>query len=349
MLANDLLAWYDAHRRTLPFRGTTDPYRIWVSEIMLQQTRTETVGAYFTRFMQRFPTVFALAAAPLEDVLKMWEGLGYYSRARNLHKAADILAAEYNGVFPADVALLQQLPGVGAYTAAAIASIAFDLPAPAIDGNLTRVISRVRGIREDVGMPSVKRQLSEYANQMMPATRCGDFNQALMDIGATICTPGTPGCAACPLVAHCDAYAKGDADMLPIKAAAQPPRPVQVSVLLVTCGDRILMRQRKEALLSGLWVYLLLEETPSRAAMAKELKRLGITATYQQPLCEARHVFTHRIWNMALHHYISETCTPLPGSRWVTLGEMEALPLPTAMRVAKQCARDLLSERKEQP
>ena len=192
LLSTLLLAWYDAHGRVLPFRGTKDPYRIWLSEIMLQQTRTETVGAYYTRFLARFPDVFALADAPEQDVLKCWEGLGYYSRARNLHKAAKQVAQQYHGSFPADLDALRALPGVGDYTAAAVASIAFDLPAPAMDGNLTRVLSRFHGVREDVGMPSVKRRLLDLAQGDMPPVRCGDFNQALMDLGATVCIPGTP-------------------------------------------------------------------------------------------------------------------------------------------------------------
>ena len=165
MLSTLLLAWYDVNKRVLPFRGTKDPYRIWVSEIMLQQTRTETVGAYYERFLALFPDVFALAAAKEQEVLKAWEGLGYYSRARNLHKAARAVAEMYGGVFPADLEKLRALPGVGDYTAAAVASIAFDLPAPAMDGNLTRVFSRVRGVREDVGAPSVKRKLLEIARE----------------------------------------------------------------------------------------------------------------------------------------------------------------------------------------
>ena len=184
-----LLSWYDAHKRTLPFRGTKDPYRIWVSEIMLQQTRTETVAGYYSRFLDRFPDVFALADAPEEDVLKCWEGLGYYSRARNLHKAAKAVVEQYGGVFPADLEKLRALPGVGDYTAAAVTSIAFDIPAPAMDGNLTRVLSRFHGIREDVDIPAVKRRLADLGREDMPDTRCGDFNQALMDLGATVCTP----------------------------------------------------------------------------------------------------------------------------------------------------------------
>ena len=342
MLSTLLLAWYDQHRRTLPFRGTKDPYRIWVSEIMLQQTRTETVGAYYERFLARFPDVFALAAAPEQEVLKAWEGLGYYSRARNLHKAAGIIVSEYKGAFPPDLEKLRALPGVGDYTAAAVASIAFDLPAPAMDGNLTRVLARVHGVRQDVGAPSVKRQLRKLGETDMPAARCGDFNQALMDLGAMVCTPGTPGCDSCPLQTRCDAYAAGDADMLPIKAAAAPPKELAVGIAVVTYGARTLLLERKEALLKGLWVFPLTEEGDGPAEMEMRLKQLGVRARFKEALGHARHVFTHRVWNMTVYHYIAQEQTAREG-RWASLAEMNALPLPTAIRAAKSWAAGLLT------
>ncbi len=341
MLSTLLLAWYDVHGRVLPFRGTKDPYRIWLSEIMLQQTRTETVGAYYTRFLSRFPDVFSLAEAPEQDVLKCWEGLGYYSRARNLHRAAKQIVEQYSGSFPADLEALRALPGVGDYTAAAVASIAFDLPAPAMDGNLTRVLSRFHGVREDVGIPSVKRRLLELGQEDMPQTRCGDFNQALMDLGATVCIPGTPDCDACPLRPLCNAYQTGDAELLPVKAAAKPPKEIPMAVVLITCGNKIWMTQRKEALLKNLWVYLLMENAQIPADVEKVLKGLSVRAAFQGTLGNARHVFTHRVWNMTLCHYAAEN-TDCREGRFVTLSEMRALPLPTAMRAAKEQAEKLL-------
>ena len=337
-----LLAWYDEHKRMLPFRGTKDPYRIWVSEIMLQQTRTETVGAYYTRFLDRFPNVFALAAAPEEDVLKCWEGLGYYSRARNLHKASKAVVEQYGGVFPADLDLLRALPGVGDYTAAAVASIAFDLPAPAMDGNLTRVLSRFHGVREDVDIPAVKRRLADLGREDMPGSRCGDFNQALMDLGATVCTPGTPDCEACPLRPLCNAYKESDAETLPVKAAAKPPRDVAMAVALITCRGRIWMTQRKETLLKSLWVYHLTENDENRQEMEKAIKALGILVSYKNKLGKARHIFTHRVWNMTLYHYEAASAECKEG-RFVTLKEMNALPIPTAMKAAKEQAVRLLT------
>ncbi|MBR6187012.1 MAG: A/G-specific adenine glycosylase [Clostridia bacterium] len=342
MLASLLLAWYDTHRRVLPFRGTKDPYRVWISEIMLQQTRTETVGAYYERFLLSFPDVFTLADASEQDVLKCWEGLGYYSRARNLHKAAKAVVSAYGGVFPADVEKLRALPGVGDYTAAAVGSIAFGLPAPAMDGNLTRVLSRVHGVREDVGAPSVKRRLADLAQADMPPVRCGDFNQALMDLGATVCVPGTPECESCPLRPLCDAYKAGDADALPVKTAAKPPAEIPVSVALITCGGKIYLRQRKETLLGGLWVYQLTERAKDVFDIEKAQKALGIRAHPVKALGPARHVFTHRVWNMTVYHYEAEDTACREG-RFFTLREMEKLPIPTAMRAARAFAQELLT------
>ncbi|MBQ6805210.1 MAG: A/G-specific adenine glycosylase [Clostridia bacterium] len=344
MLATLLLAWYDGHKRVLPFRGTKDPYRIWLSEIMLQQTRTETVGAYYERFLSLFPDVFALARAEEQAVLKAWEGLGYYSRARNLHKAAKVIAEDYQGIFPADLDLLRALPGVGDYTAAAVASIAFDLPAPAMDGNLTRVLSRVHGIRQDVGMPSVKRELLSLGQQDMPHQRCGDFNQALMDLGAMVCTPGTPDCEKCPLRPLCNACAAGDAEDLPVKAAAKAPKEIKTGIAIVTCGARTLLMQRKEALLNGLWVFPMTEEGDTRADVEKRLKSLGIRARFRQKMGEARHVFTHRIWQMQVYHYIADEPQSREG-QWADLKMIDALPLPTAVRAARAWACNLLTPR----
>ncbi len=340
--AETLLRWYDAHRRVLPFRGTHDPYRVWLSEIMLQQTRTETVGAYYTRFLAQFPDVFALAAADEQDVLKAWEGLGYYSRARNLLKAARTVVNDFHGEFPHDAETLRTLSGVGEYTAAAIASIAFDSPAPAMDGNLTRVLSRVYGVREDASMPSTKRKLRELAQAAMPKMRCGEFNQALMDIGATICTPGTPDCEHCPLIAFCDAEKEGDAELLPILPVKQPPKEIFLNVLLLTHKDKIYLTKRRESLLNGLYVYFLTEDEPTIA-----LRKNGLKSAYLRDLGIARHVFTHRIWQMHIYH---AEITALPDSMtadFYTLDEMNALPIPTAMRAAKQFAREILNGSEE--
>lgn len=344
-----LLPWYDQNRRQLPFRGTRDPYAVWISEIMLQQTRTETVAGYYKRFMQRFPNVKSLAAAAQQEVLKYWEGLGYYSRARNLHRAAQIIVDDHGGQFPQDHEAVRALPGIGDYTAAAICSIAFGQPWPAIDGNLTRVISRVHGIREDVGMPSVQRQIRQLATENIDQARPGDWNQALMDIGATICIPGTPDCARCPLQGQCDAYAQEDADLLPLRAAAKPPVPVPVGVALVTCGNRVLLQQREAALLRGLWVFVLNEGDDTQQSLQKKLKSMGLAAEFRADLGEARHIFTHRIWNMRLYHFEAAQRVSLKNAQWADSEQLNALPLPTVMKKARQEAARLLKLKGDAP
>ena len=337
-----LLDWYDANRRVLPFRGTRDPYAVWISEIMLQQTRTDTVSGYYTRFMNRFPNIAALAQADEQEVLKYWEGLGYYSRARNLHKAAQIMQREYGGRFPGTYEGIRALPGVGDYTAAAVASIAYRLPYPAIDGNLTRVLARVHGVREDVGRPSVKRLIHELGEREIDRERPGDWNQALMDLGATICVPGTPDCARCPLQAQCDAYAQGDADQLPIRAAARPPVPVDVGVGLVIAEGRVLTIKRDAALLKGLWTFLLCEGDSTPEGMARKLEALGMQANRIIPLGEARHVFTHRIWNMQLYRVDLPAMHGRTAGQWADAQTLTGLPLPTAMKAARRAAMDIL-------
>lgn len=327
-LAETLLEWYDRNKRVLPFRGTDDPYKIWLSEIMLQQTRTETVGAYYERFLSAYPTVEALSRAQEGDVLKAWEGLGYYSRARNLLKCARAVMRDYDGRFPRDAKTLEKLPGVGPYTAAAVASIAFDQRVPAMDGNLTRVISRVYGMREDAASPSGKRALYTLAQDAMPKTRSGAFNQALMDIGATICTPGTPSCALCPLSPYCAAYRDGDAEALPVLPLKKPQKVVPLSVLLVTRGDAVYLEKRDEKLLNGLYVFLLCNPGEEE----KALKKRGIAARPCGVLGTARHVFTHLIWEMTILRYRAESA--VPSARFYTLEEAALLPIPTAMRAA---------------
>ena len=338
-----LLSWYDQNARDLPWRGFHDSYRTWISEIMLQQTRVDTVIPYYHRFLSLFPTLEALAAAPEEQVLKAWEGLGYYSRARNLQKGARQVMREYQGRLPSDPEELEKITGIGPYTAGAIASIAYDRRVPAVDGNVIRVLSRVFGIREDVTVPSVRRRLSQLAAGLVPADRPGDYNQAVMDLGATVCVPGTPDCARCPLAAGCDACAEEDADLLPVRAAAKPPVPVDVGVGLVTCGDRILMQRRDAALLRGLWVFFLMEGDASREGMQKKLRSLGLDAAYKTDLGEAQHVFTHRIWNMRLYHFEASEPIPLQDFTWVDAEQLRALPLPTAMRAAKKAAEAILN------
>ena len=340
-----LLAWYDANARELPWRGIRDPYRTWVSETMLQQTRVETVLGYYARFLARFPTVADLAAAPLDDVLKLWEGLGYYSRARNLHRGAQQVMAEHGGVLPSEVDALRRISGIGPYTAGAIASIAYDVAAPAVDGNVIRVTSRLTGLRENVGMPSVRRELEKRAAALVSPERPGDFNQAMMDLGATVCVPGTPACERCPLSGMCDAFAAGDAEDLPVMPRKNPPRQIFYDVCLIFSGDRVLMRQRTEAMLCGLWVYPMLEGRHTLRQLPQAVKRLTkLTVKDMAEAGEARHVFTHQVWQMRLLIMRTEADAAPDGWRFVTLEEMDRLALPSAMRAAAKAVRDALND-----
>lgn len=340
-----LLDWYDAHARILPWRGIHDPYRTWVSETMLQQTRVETVLGYYARFLERFPTVHALAEAPQDDVLKLWEGLGYYSRARNLHKGAQQVVAEYGGTIPQDIAALRKISGIGPYTAGAIASIAYDKAVPAVDGNVIRVVSRLKGVRENVGVPSVRRQIEQTAAEMVSPERPGDFNQAMMDLGATVCVPGTPACEKCPLADLCDACAAGDAEELPQLPRKRPPKELQYDVCLIFSGDRVLMRQRTETMLNGMWVYPMLDGRRTLRQLPAAAKRLtGVPVVSVESAGEARHVFTHQVWEMRLFVMQTDAQEAPQGWRFVTLDEMNALALPSAVRDPAKIVRERLAD-----
>ncbi len=345
--AQALLQWYDAIKRDLPWRKTRDPYCIWLSEIMLQQTRTETVKGYYARFLSQFPTVAALAAAPQEHVLKVWEGLGYYSRARNLQKAAQVITERHGGVFPSVYEDILSLPGIGPYTAGAIGSIAFGLPVPAIDGNVYRVASRFFGVRENIGHPSVQKQIRQLVAQSIPLERPGDYNQALMELGATLCCPGAPDCARCPWHSLCDACREGDAASLPVHEKKRPPRQMDVAVCLLTYKEQILVCRRRERMLNGLYVFWLIEDESSIERAQALLCESGLPCRFAASMGEARHVFTHRVWNMRILHYRLESAPAsstldAAGACLVTRAQLDALPFPSAMKAALSAARQLL-------
>ena len=334
-----LLRWYDAGHRTMPWRGSRDPYAIWVSETMLQQTRVETVIPYYHRFLAAFPDVRALAEADTEEVLKRWEGLGYYQRARNLQAGARQVMAEYGGRLPETAAELAKIKGIGPYTAGAVASIAFGRPEPAVDGNVIRVISRLTGLRENVGVPSVRRRLTETVRGLIPPERPGDFNQALMDLGAGLCCPGTPDCDACPLRAFCDACAAGDADLLPYLPDKAPPKQEAWAVLIAVNGaGEVLLAPRRERLLQGLWCFPMLPGTPGREEIRQALrKNWGLEPGQPAARGEARHVFTHRVWNMTL--WVAPVAGGAPeGWRFCGPEEAARLPMPTAVKAARALA-----------
>jgi A/G-specific adenine glycosylase len=302
-LAKRLLNWYAHHQRALPWRGTTDPYRIWVSEIMLQQTQVETVRPYYARWMAQFPTVEALAAAPQQAVLAAWEGLGYYSRARNLHHAAQVVMAEHGGTLPRTVAALRALPGIGRYTAAAIASIAFGADAAVLDGNVKRVLARVFDVREDVKAPAGEARLWALAESLVPAGRAGDYNQALMDLGATICTPRTPACLLCPLRELCAALRLGVQHERPVRAERRPLPERSLAAGVVWKRGRVLIAQRAaRGLLGGLWAFPAVEldvtTAESEAARASALRKglraeWGLSVRAGKQAQSLEHGFTH--------------------------------------------------------
>ena len=251
-----VLQWYAGHKRPLPWRGVSDPYRIWVSEIMAQQTQVETVVPYYRRWLQRFPTVHALAAAPLGEVLACWEGLGYYARARNLHRAARIVVDQYGGRLPPTLDGLRALPGIGAYTAAAIGSIAFGVDAAALDGNIQRVLARVFDIRLDVKSTRGQKVMRALAQSLVPAGRAGDYNEALMDVGATVCTPRTPQCPICPLRSICHARRLGVQLERPLPRRRPPLPERQATAAVVRKRGWVLIVQRPpEKLLGSLWAF----------------------------------------------------------------------------------------------
>lgn len=343
-LRGKLLQWYDAHRRDLPWRRSRDPYAIWISETMLQQTRVETVIPYYERFLARFPDVESLASADRDDVFELWSGLGYYSRARNLQRAAQMMCDEFGNRLPDTAADLRRLPGVGRYTAGAVASIAFDRPEPVVDGNVARVLTRLLDLRADITRKDVAERLWQEAEALARGPRPGDLNQALMEFGATQCTPRSPRChEGCPLARSCRGLASGDVESLPTKPKKRPPRSVQAIAVWLPRNRRVLAVQRPETgLLANLW------ELPggelARGVEAKDRvaslieERVGLSIRSPLHAGTLEHVFTHL--RMQLHVF---RCTHAHGRvrrdgyqdhRWLAPARFESLPVATLTRKA---------------
>ena len=350
----DLLAWYDRHRRVLPWRAPpgrrANPYHVWLSEIMLQQTTVKAVGPYYAKFLKLWPDISALAAAPLDDVLKAWAGLGYYARARNLHACARAVVERHGGKIPATEALLRELPGIGPYTAAAIAAIAFDECTSPVDGNIERVIARLYAL--ETPLPAAKPEISRLARALTPPQRSGDFAQAMMDLGATICTPKSPACILCPWNESCAAYARGNAETFPRRLPKREGDLRRGAAFVVQrADDFVLVRTRPEkGLLGGMtevptteWskdfdASTAMKGAPHFASMRKPL-------AWQKTLGVVRHVFTH--FPLELIVYVSEvparTAAP-KATRWVKISELGGEALPSLMR--KVIGHALPSERK---
>lgn len=299
-IAEPLLAWYDRGRRILPWREEPTPYHVWVSEIMLQQTRVEAVKPYYDRFMSSLPDIGSLAGAEEELLLKLWEGLGYYNRVRNLNKAAKIIMEEYNGVMPEQYEELLKLPGIGSYTAGAISSIAYGRPVPAVDGNVLRVLARLRCDERDIMQQQVKKQVEKELSGSMPEKRPGDFNQALMELGAMVCIPnGAPKCSQCPWEELCLAHREGRELDFPVKSKKKA-RTIEKKTVLIICDENkaALRKRPAKGLLAGLYEFPCLEGHLTENEVLGRLKEMGLTVLHIKEIGESRHIFTHKEWHM---------------------------------------------------
>ncbi len=355
----ELLEWYDRNRRILPWREDPTPYHVWLSEIMLQQTRVEAGKAYYLRFLEQLPDIASLAAAPEEVYLKLWEGLGYYSRVRNLHRAAVTIMEEYGGRMPDDAKELEKLPGIGPYSAAAIASIAFGKPAVALDGNLLRVYARMTECGEDIKGPAARKAALTYYAERIPAEggRPGDFNQALMDLGAGICLPnGEPLCGLCPWKERCLSSREGRQQEFPVLPVKKERKKEKRTVLILRAEGHIAIRRRAgKGLLAGLYEFPNLEGHPREEEIPELVQQLfpgkeevcGADAAAAQdrravtvhPLPEAKHIFSHLEWEMKGYEVRLPRMRQAAGILWVTGEELaERFPIPSAFEAYRTCA-----------
>lgn len=336
LLRKTLLAWYRKNKRDLPWRRTDDPYRILVSEIMLQQTQVDTVIPYYHRFLLTFPTLTKLAKAPEKKVLKLWEGLGYYSRARNLHRAVKEIQLKFKGKVPETLEELESLPGIGRYTAGAVASIAFGLRAPILDGNVKRVLCRLFAIEEDPSKTKVKNQLWELAGTLVPVKSPGDFNQSLMEFGATICTPRNPLCGVCPLKLTCNALALNIQLDLPRISSAKPIPKIRMRVAVIKSGKGLLMGPRpNDGLLAGMWAFPEFEwkKLPKEKNLRKKIERtLKLKINPGHPLEPVVHVYSHRRITYYPRLFLSPGGVPPEPWTWIPMGKIRDYPLPGAMK-----------------
>jgi len=352
-LSTRLLNWYRQNGRTLPWRGRDDPYAVWVSEIMLQQTRVETVIPYFEQWMRLFPDINSLAKATEQEVLNAWEGLGYYSRARNLHKAAKLVMDEHNGELPRDLKLLRRLPGIGRYTVGAIASIAFNMDEPTLDGNLGRVFARLFNVSEPADSPAGEKILWELATDHLPKGQAGDYNQALMDLGATICIPKNPRCLICPLMEICKARINGTQSELPVlKPKKETPHHVHAAGVILRRIDNppqgnhplqevLLAKRPSKGLLGGMWEFPngRVDGNPAEGLEAALEAGYGLKVQKGEALGIVRHAYTH--FRVTVHAYRCESVSVGENEnlRWVGLDELDEYPMG---KVDRQIARMLV-------
>ena len=346
-IAQLLLDWYRQYARRLPWRDDPSPYRVWVSEIMLQQTRVEAVLPYFERWMAHFPSLKALAAAPQQEVLQQWEGLGYYSRARNLHRAANLVMTDFSGKLPPDRQGLESLPGIGPYTAGAIASIAFGQDEAALDGNIRRVYARLFNIDLPLRTPPAESTLWQLARQNLPVGQAGDYNQALMDLGATVCTPRRPLCADCPLQSVCEAFALGLQELRPVKNARPPvPHYTVTAAVIHRDGLVLIARRPPEGLLGGLWEFPGGKQEKGESlpqALQREIQEeLGTQIEVGQELGVYHHAYTH--FKVTLHAFHSRLTGGEPQAlqasdlRWISIDKLNEFPMG---KIDRMISRDL--------
>ena len=335
--AASIIAWYAQHKRDLPWRKGGDPYRIWISEIMLQQTRIEAVIPYYERFLKELPDVAALAEVPDDRLMKLWEGLGYYSRARNLKKAAQIVAGRYGGVMPGTARELKTLPGIGDYTAGSIASIAFGEPEPAVDGNVMRVLSRLSACGRDVMDPKYRKEASQRLKEVYPAGEAAALlTEGLMELGERVCLPnGTPLCGECPAARLCKAHAEGRETDYPVRAEKKARRIENRTVLLLRCGERFAIRRRPSSgLLAGMWEFPNLEGHLNEDAILAYADRNGLRPLSVSPAGEAKHIFSHIEWHMT--GSLVECGAASGDFVWVTEKELAAsYSIPAAFKFYK--------------
>lgn len=339
-MSKELLKWYDLNKRDLPWRMTKDPYKIWLSEIMLQQTQVATVIDYFNRFIEAFPTVEALALATEEHVFKLWEGLGYYSRAKNLIRCANKVVADYHGKFPENIEDLIKLPGIGPYTAGAIASIAFDKPEPAVDGNVLRVVSRLYCLGEPIN-ESKHQPLYRQKTMALMTERPSDFTQAMMELGAMICTPKSPACSKCPLTEICCGFKSKTQTDYPVKVKKVKQREELIGIAVVVSGQQVLLiKHNNTGLLANLWGFprVQLDET-SLDSYEKQIKNhleleFDFQPEYNYSIGGKTHVFTHIKWNTILFFFYTDDkiSSEMPLLEWVYLKDITLKALPTALK-----------------
>lgn len=336
MFQDKLLAWYHQEKRDLPWRQNHNPYFIWLSEIMLQQTQVATVIDYFNRFIERFPRVELLAQAEEDEVLKLWEGLGYYSRARRLVPCAKLVVETYGGVFPRTYASLIKLPGVGPYTAGAIASIAFNQRVAAVDGNVLRVYARLFNMDHDLSSHSSKKVFDDKVTATLPKD-CRHFNQGLMELGARVCTPKKPKCSSCPIKSECLALANDRVLLLPVKTKKIKKKTIKMAVCKVVCQDQWMISKRKsQGLLGGLWGFASYSyELEAGHVISQGLKEdFDLEVLDFEVIKTAKHVFTHLIWEMTFFEVEvkAKTQVDLPENRWIYKEDLRSFPLPTAFK-----------------